>query len=168
MEPHRIAVYATVAVVVGVAIASGPLVGAVDLTRESADPGDGADAGVPGEGSVDVAVESLPETARLDRGEYGAAAYTLRVPDAHVRLSNVTGQPLVVYKIQLSALGYTAGTVHFVTAEHAGPFRLQLESDTVPPDGIDRDRYEGRLTVLVRGDGERIVERRSITVRVGR
>jgi len=167
MEPHRIAVYATVAVVVAVAVASGPLVGAVDLTRERTGSGD-AGAGVPGEGSVDVAVESLPDTATLDRGAYGAGAYTLRVPDARVRLANVTGQPMVVYKIELRALGYSRGTVHFVTADNAGQFTLGLDRDSLAPDDIDRERYEGRLTVLVRADGERIVERRTVTVHVRR
>lgn len=163
MELHRIAVYATVAVVVAVAVASGPLVGAVDLTRERDDPGD---AGSPGEGSVDVTVLSLPDRATLDRGAYGAAAYTLRVPDARVRLANVTGQPMVVYKIELRELGYSRGTVHFVTADQAGPFSLELERDSLSPDDVTRDRYEGRLTVLVRADGERIVERAAITVDV--
>lgn len=163
MEPHRIAVYATVAVVVAVAVASGPLVGAVDLTHERTDGGTGPEGSL-GQGSVDVTVESLPGEATLDRSEYGAAAYTLRVPDARVVLSNVTGQPMVVYKLKIPAMGYTSGTVHFVTAEHEGAFTLELERDSLAPDGIDRDRYEGTLTVLVRADGERIVAREPITV----
>jgi hypothetical protein len=163
MNHDRAAIAVVVAVVLAVSLLSGPLVAGVDL---SPTPDEGPP---PQTGDATVAVVSTPDTARLDRGSFGAdAPYTLVVPDATVRLSNVTGGPLLVYKLRIRALGYTRGTTHFLDPSSAGTRAVGLDRTTLEED-LAQDRYEGELLLLLRGDGpERTLYRGNVTVRVER
>lgn len=161
MDDARVAVYAAVAIVLGTALVSGPLVGAVDFTHER------GETFAPGSGSADVSVVSTPERARLDRGSFGSGAYNLRVPDATVRITAVSGQPILVYKIRIPDLGYTRSTAHFLDSSSEGRTTVSIEADALDPDGIDRDSYPGELVVLVRADGgDEVLYRGPITVEV--
>lgn len=161
MDAARAAVYATVGVILGTVVVSGPLVGAVDLTTER------SGTFAPGTGSADVTVVAVPERARLEKGEFGAGAYYLRVPDATVRIDAIEGQPMLVYKIRIPDLAVTRGTTHFLDATNAGELALSLEATTFQPDEIDRASYRAELVVLVRGgDTERVLVERTITVTV--
>lgn len=161
MDDARVAVYAAVALILGTALVSGPLVGAVDFTRER------EDTFAPGSGSADVSVVSTPERARLDRGSFGSGAYNLRVPDATVQIAAVSGQPMLVYKIRIPDLGYTRGTAHFLDSSSEGRMTVSIEEDALDPDDIDRDSYPGELVVLVRADGgDEVLYRGPVTVEV--
>jgi hypothetical protein len=162
MDVAHWSVYAVIALIVGVTLASGPLVGAVDLTHERPE-----EAFSPGSGSANVTVLSLPERATLTKGKYGAGSYYLEVPDATVRIDSLSGQPMVVYTLRIRELGYTRSTTHFLEAGMEGSQPLNIERGTLSPDRIAKNVYAGELLVEVRDDaGERIIETRNVTVEV--
>lgn len=165
MARSRTFVYAAVGCILAVTLVSGPLVPWVDLTRADA----GEDPGELGQGDATAEVVSAPGRATLTRGAYGSGSYYLEVPDATVELRDVTGRPMLIYKIRLPAKGYSRGTNHFVSAEQEGTYELSLERDAWTRDEVTRDRYEGELVVLLRdGDSDRTVYRGNVTVEVER
>lgn len=161
MDGARLAVTVGVVVILGVTLASGPLVGAVDLTRESADES------VSGTGNATVTVTSLPDRVSLDRGEYGSEAYYLEVPDAFVRLERVEGEPMVVYKVRIPDLGFVRGTTYFVDSDNEGEMALAVERTAIDPASVTRDSYQGQLEVIVRsGTAGRVLRTHNVTVEV--
>ena len=165
MDTAQRAVVAAVSTIVAVTLLSGPLVGAVDLTTES---GTGISDEL-GEGSAEVSVESLPTDLTISEGRYGSEQFFLRVPDATVRLSNVTGQPLLKYNIRIEDLGYSSGTTLFISAEQEGTNRLSLTRSTFDAGEIRQDSYEATLSVSLRANGtERVVRERAVVVEVER
>lgn len=161
MDTERLAVAGVVATVLLVSLLSGPLVAGIDLSP----PPDELQSAQTGNATVDVV--SAPENARLERGAFGAEApYTLTVPDATVIISNVTGRPLLVYKVRIPELGYQRGTTHFLDASAEGRRSLNLESATLEEE-LSQDSYRGELFVILRGDGpERTIYRGNVTVEV--
>lgn len=165
MDAARGSVYGAVALIVAVTVLSGPLVGVVDLTYER---GTGL-TDEAGSGSVDVAVQSLPDRGTISEGRYGSQKFYLRVPDAVVTLSNVTGQPLVKYDLDIPGLGLSTGTTAFVTDAAAGRKTLSISQQTFEPDELSQDRYDATVSVLVRADGNAtVVAERSIVIEVER
>ena len=163
MTPERQAVWAVVAVIITGALLSGPMVAGIDLSPE-------AETGPPpGTGTATVEVVATPEVATLRKGSFGAdAPYTLRVPDATVRLSNVTGGPLLVYKLRIRELGYTRGTTHFLDETATGQRSVSLEGTTLE-ETLAQEQYQGKVLLVLRGDGtERTLYRGNVTVEVGR
>lgn len=162
MDTAGLAVAGTVTLVLAVAAVSGPLVPGVDFTRESAEQ-----TAPPGSGSVDARVLAVPEDAALVKGDFGAGAYYLRVADATVDVASVTGQPLLVYKLRIPAMGYVRGTTHFLSPEMDGHMAVALEEDSLDPEKVEQSSYRGELLLLVRDDAdERLLYRENVTVAV--
>jgi hypothetical protein len=162
MDLSRTLVAGTVTVIIGVALLSGPLVGAVDLTQARSD-----DTGELGQGSAEATVVSLPDDPRLVKGQYGSETYYLQVAPATVDVSNVEGRPMLVYKLRIPELGYVRGTTTFLDGETTGPQQFSIAEDAVPPEQITSDEYDGELVVIVRSGNEgRVIERKPITVTV--
>jgi hypothetical protein len=164
MRTERVSVGLVVAAILVASLLSGPLVAGVDLSTTADDDGP-----APETGNATVDLVDVPGTATLEKGSFGAdAPYALTVPDATVRLSNVTGGPLLVYKLRIPELGYTRGTTLFLDGSMAGQRSVTLERTTVEKD-LQRDRYRGELLLLFRGDGpERTLYRGNVTVEVRR
>lgn len=162
MDLTRGLVGGTAAIIIGVALLSGPLLGAVDLTQARSD-----DRGTLGYGSAEATVVSLPDDPRLVKGEYGSETYYLRVGAATVDVSNVEGRPMLVYKIRIPELGYARGTTTFLDSGANGPRQFSIEEDAIPPEQVTREQYEGELVVIVRSGNEgRVIERKAVTVTV--
>ena len=165
MDRSRGGVYSTLVITALVLVASGPLVAGIDFTRERATDS----VSVPGTGSAEVSIESVPNVARLDRGAYGARSYYLRVPDTRVRVDSVRGHPFLVYAIRLPALGYAHGSVYTLDRRATGQTTLSLEPDALDPTRVDRRSYNGTLTVTLRsGEDEWVLHREPLTVEVDR
>lgn len=153
---------ATFAVFVAIlAVASGPLVGSVDVTQQRPPVGVGETA---------VAVESVPTTElTLERGRFGSGRYHLDAPPAIVDVDSVTGTPVIRYTIDIPDLWITA-TSRYELAGRAGT-RLELRPEPIgiSPQRIERDRYEGIVAIWVReGDRERHVALQRVTIEVRR
>lgn len=164
MEETRLAAYGVTGFVLLVTLVSGPLVGAVDLTQEPR----GCTAQI-GSGSANVSVESLPDSATISKGDFGAETYYLEVPDGSATVANVTGQPILSYTISIPELGRTAGPTLFLCADQSGRQELSIQRLTIDEADLDADSYDATLTLFLRGDGaEVLVREQSITVEVRR
>lgn len=160
MNRSRVLVYGAVAVIVGVALVSGPAVGLADLTTPR------YDTVTLGAGNASVDRVETPESARLDRG-FQSSSYYLKVPDAEVRFASISGKPLVAYKLSVPSLNYTRATTTFLSSGDEGRVVLSLERDTLAGDAVTRERYDGELTVVLRyDDTETALARESIPVEV--
>lgn len=146
MDPARTVAAVAVGVILAVTLASGPLVGAVDLTPAAEDPG------TPGTGTVSLTVVSVPETATLDRGEFGSATYQLRMADATVDVARITGAPQVRYKLKIPAMGYTRVTTTVLDEEDTGRLAISFESTELPPEEVAQDRYAGEVILVTYDD----------------
>jgi hypothetical protein len=163
MDHGRVVAAGIVAVVAVTAVLSGPLVGGVDLTPEP------DEAPPPGSGVANVSVISIPDRAAFVRNSMDRATYELQVPDATVRVANITGRPLLVYKIQVRELGHTRGTTLFLNSSMSGRRVLALEDGQFEKSRISQSHYNATITVLLRSDsGEQELRRENATVAVRR
>ena len=160
MDTDRAVVYGVIGLVLVTTLASGPLVSPVDFTISSGESSfDGGNATI---GNV-----TLPSGAEITDGRYGSGEYYLRVPDATVEVIDVTGNPLLAYRISIPAMGYARTTTHFVSPADVGVYGLSLQRDAVEPSLVEEDTYQGRLRVFLRSNGtERQLATRNISVEV--
>ncbi|MBV0900949.1 hypothetical protein [Haloarcula salina] len=160
MDVTRGVVAVVTLIIVGVTLLSGPLVPGVTLASEP-------EPLTLETGTVTVGDARLPANATLEKGAYGAASYYLDVPPATVQLSSLDGNPTLVYRFAIDELGYTRTTNHFLNDDTAETYELTLASDTFEADEIDRERYDGTVSVSKRdGEGHAEVASRNVTVRV--
>ena len=160
MKEGRLLAVFVVAVAVS-AVASGPLVGAVDLTR--AEP-------TPGEGTAAVTVESVPTTeVVLERGEFDAGRYHLTAPPAVVDVGAVEGNPMLRYTIDVPGLWFTASSRYELGGRDDDRLRLQPSPVGISPQTVDGDRYNATVSIWLRtGDLQTDLVQHRITVRVER
>jgi hypothetical protein len=152
--------YAVVGLLLAVVVLSGPLVGAVDLTSESELTG-------LGQGNVSVSSVSTDGSVSLNRGEYGAGAYYLSTPPARLTVTAISGQPMLVYSVEIFELNYKRSTTHFLSADDAGERTLTITRDSLAPDAVENDSYRGRIQVLARTNGtDRLLHSRNVTIEV--
>lgn len=135
----------TALVLVGLALASGPIVG-LSVTAEA---GSGLDAGT---GSIDATVAETPDIVWIDRGDYGADVAHLEAPPVRLRVSDVSGQPIVGYELAIDTLDYSRTTQWVFDPSLTGNQKVRLRRATLPPDRIDHDGYDATLRVFVRDD----------------
>jgi hypothetical protein len=160
MERSRAAVYATAAVILLVTVASGPLVGAVTV------PKGGVSGPAPGTGSATVSVVSMPDRATLEPGQYGTDVYYLKVPDAAVDVSAVTGRPVLTYSLSVPELK-SRSSVFFLRPGEQGRTELSMDRLSFDPGAVDRERYTGELRLVLRGSGgETTLYREPVVVEV--
>lgn len=159
MDVQRWSVTVAAGLILALTLATGP-VGLLDVST--------ADDPVPGTGSAAVTAVSVPEEVTITAGGPGTDQFYLQVPAAIVEVTSLRGNPILEYRLHIDELGYVRTSVHFLAEDGEGTQRVVLERDSFPPDRIDRERYDGRLRMLVRGDEEAVVVDRNVTVRVDR
>lgn len=158
MRSDRAVVAATVAVVIGVTVVSGPLVG-VSLTDERSF--------APGSGATNVTVETVPDTASLTRANYGSGPYTLRLDPARVRVSAVSGQPTIAYELAVDGLNHSRTSVTFLDDGYEGRYDLTFSPSTISPERVDRERYSGTVRVYVYDErSDRLLVERDVSIEV--
>lgn len=150
MDRSTGATYGTVALILAVTLLSGPVAGVLDLTTPR------VDASGAGEGTASIDEVDAPTTATFDRG-YRSESYYLKVPDARVHVAEVTGRPLLAYRLDVHAMNYSRTTTHFLEPGDDGWIALSISRDTFAGDGVTREGYEGSLSIAVRGSGEETV-----------
>jgi hypothetical protein len=147
-------------VILVVSVLSGPLFGAVDLSPTES-------RAAPGDGSATVEVVSVPDGGRLAPTGYTDAGYLLSLPAATVEVSNLSGNPMVVYKLRIREVGYVASTTHFLGGEHEGQQALTLEGAVLNRTSLPRESYRGELLVVKRThEHETVLHRGNVTLRV--
>lgn len=159
MQPPRLLYALTLSVIAVAVVASGPLVGAVDLTSAPSETFD------PGTGAIELSVEDLPDTVYIRQGEYDSGSYYLEVPDVTADVHSVQGQPMVVYKLTVDELNVVRLTNHFLTSTDAGEQTLSLSRGTLSPDRVEDSGYTGQLRVLTRvNETDTVVRSENVTV----
>jgi hypothetical protein len=157
MDRSRGLVYATVAVLVVVTAATGPL----GLFAVPA-PADGSTANI-GTGDATLSVVSTPERVRLVAGSLDSSPYYLRVPDSVLSVESVRGRPLLTYSLDIDGLGYSRSSVH--TIEEPGRVAVSMERTALEPETVTDGSYAGRLQLVLRGtDTERTVHEQPVRV----
>mgnify|MGYP000657541361 CR=1 FL=1 len=160
MNRPRVLVYATVTIILGVSLLSGPAIGLVDLTTPRYDM-----SGL-GEGNATVDRVDAPSSVTLERA-YQSESYYLTVPDARIHFSSLSGKPTVAYGIEISELGYSRSTTHFMTEGRTGWVTISLREDTFANDEVTKSGYDGRLTIVLRDSGGKtLVENKSVRIEV--
>ena len=162
MEVQRSLSVLTAGTILVVSLFSGPLVGAVDLS-----PPDPLEA--PGDGSADIDVVSVPVEGRLDPAGYSDNKYVQSLPPATVEVSNLSGNPMVIYKLRVREVGYVASTTHFLDGEPEGQQTLTMEGAVLNRTSLPRETYRGELLVIKRvHERDTVLYRGNVTLRVGR
>lgn len=141
MNLHRIVAAGTVIFIVGVTIASGPIVGLSLLTE--------AEEFEPGHGTLNATVVSTPENATLEAAEYSVEGYHLRAAPIEMRIHDVAGQPTVAYDIVIHKLNHTRSSVTFLDSSFIGDYELKFSPTTLNSDRIHQDEYTGTLRVVI-------------------
>ena len=160
MERTRAVITSVIAIILGVTLLSGPLVPGVTLASEP-------EPVALETGNVTVAAVEMPEQVTLEAGSYGAASFYLNAPPARVHFSNLRGRPTLVYELTIEDLGYTRTTNHFLDESTGDAYELTLASDTFTDEEIERERYNGTVTVSKRDDaGHGVVATRNVTISV--
>jgi len=160
MNTERAVVYGVIGLVLATTLVSGPLVGTVKFTtapeRTSLNGGDAT-----------VGAVTLPSSTEITSGRFGSGEYYVHVPDATLTVANVTGTPLLAYQFSIPAMGYSRSTTHFVTSADAGTYGLSLERDAIEPSRVEKQSYDGTLSVFLRSnESERRLAERNVTVEV--
>jgi len=159
MEYTRGVVAAVATIVVVTALLSGPLGPGISLTETSTV--------TYGEGNVTVSSASIPETATFEGGSYGSERYHLTVPAASIAFDSLDGGPILAYRIQINSLNYSRSTTHFLDESISSPYELTMQSDDFDGEQIQRETYDGTISVIVRDSaGERTIAEKTITVEV--
>ena len=160
MERTRAVITSVIAIILGVTLLSGPLVPGVKLASEP-------EPVALETGNVTVSAVEMPEEVTLEKGSYGAASYYLNAPPVRIQFSNRTGRPTLVYELTIDELGYTRTTNHFLDDSTGDTYELTLASDTFTDAEIERERYNGTVTVSKRdGSGQGVVATRNVTISV--
>lgn len=108
---------------------------------------------------------------RTTAGRFGAAPTYVRTPDLVVDVTNLTGRPKVVYRIEAPELNFSRHAEHLVTrtGRHAVPMDdrafpppdYAYDAPSLPPEGT----YEARIVVRVQSfAGSRTVLDRTVPV----
>lgn len=156
MRTDRAAIAATVVVLVGAAVAAGPLVGLPLTDSEPADPGTG---------SIDATVEEVPRSGSLEAKNYGDGGYTLRGSPALVSVDSISGRPYLSYTLAVPGLGYS--TTSLTPVAETGQHRLRMSSSTLSADEVDHERYDGTVSIhVIDDDGRRLLVETGVTVEV--
>lgn len=164
MDDARAVVLATAGVVVVLTLLTGPWVGLIAVP---------ADGGLGGEGlatgNATLTDVEFPGDPTISTGQYEAGQFVLRTGDVGVRVSNVTGRPLLSYKLEVEGLDYTRSSLIVLEPGMEGPRSIQLARATLPASAVDRDSYPGELRLILRGDGpDREIAATNVTVAVQR
>jgi hypothetical protein len=164
MDTSRGAPVLAVGVILVGLVVAGPLVPGFEVPARQ-EPSSGLD--YMGNGSLAVTDVDIPDSATLEKGEYGAGSYELRVPDGEVRFENHTGRPILSYKLKIEAISYSRSTAYVLTEDVEAPLTLSLQEDVVDGTQIDAREYGATLTLTRRIDGNgTVVATRNVTVEV--
>lgn len=166
MNHPRDEIRLTVLCICVIAVASGPLVHGIDLT--AAQPSSTLSTVDSSDGSLTVQeTEFAPSGYRLTRGISGSGIYKLRTPTATVRLRSVTGNVLLIYRLEIPELHYMTQSDFVVSRTSQSRLRLSIREQSIAADRISKRQYPAQVTLLARSDGSsRVLNRSNVTVDV--
>jgi hypothetical protein len=171
----RVSAWVAVVVVVGTVLVSGPLTG-VDLTTGSAVS---ESPYCTASGNATVGVVDVPlESFRFEPKDYDAGPYYLASDPVIVSVSDVHGCPILVYRLRVPELGYHGNKLQFLGARKTtdestvsatrnvslSPVASNVRRDRI--EGLDNETIRGVIRIELRGDYNRTVYRRNLSIPV--
>ena len=150
------AVAGVVVCIVGLTLATGPL-GPFDVGTDS------GDLDAPGTGSATVEVVSAPGAVELVPSNDGQDLRHLSVPDTTVRVSNVTGNPVLSYRVSLDGTGLSTQVLRFLGGTDDGELELDIDRRTYQPHKLENLTGAG-LEVRLRGENVTTVFEQAVPV----
>lgn len=156
MSTDRVVAGAVVACIVGLTLATGP-VGPIDIGTDSGGLED------PGTGSATVEVVSAPDEIALEPSNDGQELLHLSVPSTTISVSNVTGNPILTYTMNLDEIGLSTDTLRFLGQTEKREFELTKDRRTFQPHEV-QNLTEAELSVTLRGENLKTVFERTIPV----
>lgn len=164
MEIGRVTVAVVVAVVAVTAVASGPLVGAIDLTGAS--PGLSPPSGT---GDAEVTVVTAPvEDYAFEQGRFGATVYHVDAPPFVVDVDDVEGNPTLRYTIDVRDAGFTTTREVDLSGIEGKRLRLRPGTAEISPQVLNSGSYEAQVAIWLRYDGSRYrqIYQKTVTITV--
>ena len=144
MRVDRVVAGVAVVCILGLTLATGPA-GPLEIGTE-----DGFED--PGSGTATVEVVSEPGTVALERSASGQDTLHLSVPTTTVAVSNVTGNPLLSYKLALDEIGFATDKITRLGQSGEGEFELEIDRRTFRSQEV-ANVTEAVLTLTLRADG---------------
>lgn len=158
MNAGRLLFFASTLIILIVLVVSGPLTGGIAFAPD--DP-EGF-----GYGTISLTPQSQPTEVSIYTGRFDAGLLVLSVPDTVVRINQVTGRPLVTYKLNIPEMGYVRQALHIINADSTGDsYVLSLGETPIEPELVDETRYNGTIAIEIRDDrGTRTAYSWNVTV----
>lgn len=159
MDRTRGAIAGVCVVVMLTAVAFGPLVAGISLSKDTESQ--------VGEEQGSIAVNSIafPATATIEPAAYGAANHQVTMPPATVRIQTLSGTPILVYKISIAPLGVQFSTAHFLDEQTPLPYELTLEPATLTGGSVGEEYTGEAAVVAIDSSGRQTVANQTVTVR---
>lgn len=158
METDRSLVVLTAAVVAALTLATGPTLGVLDVPDPSPE-------GL-GSGSATVTIQSTPERATLEAGQYTDVHY-LDVPQTTATVAEVTGSPILTLSLDVPELGFSRSSVYVLTPDMSGEHAFAVEEASIDSARVENETYDGTLQVVLRdGSGRTDLVEEPVTVEV--
>lgn len=157
-------IWATIILISGTAVLSGPLVAQVDLSREPAN----ADRLYCGpSGSASVEVRGFDEEGfAIERQRFGTDAYELETPDLSATVDDVEGCPVVIFEVVIPAFDHTSVRRFYPSSNSNEQLSLRTVGGTFQPEKVTNDSYSMTVSVVIEGDERTTVFERNLTVPV--
>lgn len=169
MEPAEYAPWLSAAAVVLLALLAGPVLG---IPQAPADTDACSDDTPIGTGNATLSDVELPDRAVIERQGFGSELYQLRVDDALVTASDVSGRPTVTYKVRVELDDGTRAKASTAILSRCHDLsHISIAESPIEPDRIRDESYNGTLTLTYRGSdgGEDVrttVVEKNVTVEV--
>ena len=162
MRPSTLAPYFAVTFILTILVTSGPLIQGYSTGQDNSE----AIAG----GSADVKLVKPPsaDEVSLEKGAYGSERYILRAPSVTVDVANVTGRPILTYKVEATELGFSRSEYTVLGPNKAGQHEITFSEETFAPSRVTNESYVVELHVKLRASGTRTLFSENVTVPVGR
>lgn len=160
MRPKTAAPYLAVVFILTVIIVTGPLFQEYQFGN--------AATGAIADGSANVTIIDAPtaDGVSLTKGAFGSGRYILRAPSIVVDVSNVTGRPMLTYKVEATNLGFSRSAYIVLGPDKTGRHEITFKEETFAPARVTNDSYIVELSIVLRASGKRTLYSENVTVPV--
>lgn len=128
-------------------------------------PQQGEEKYLTGNASVEI-VTAPPSSLKLEQASYTDSQYVLEIPSTFVSVSNVSGRPLLTYKVQMTELGRSELTIAELEPGTNRNITLSHEPVSINKQRVENNTYVAEIFIILRGDKTRILYRDNVTIHV--
>jgi len=162
MDISRTTFWFAIVLISGMTFLSGPLVGQVNFTEPLSTP---TSEYCEPSGNATLNVDGL-DTASLafEQRRFGDDTYAISGGRADVSVTSVWGCPVLVYRMEIPELDFFSQRLAFLSEATGKNVSVRPITGNIAPSSIDDRQYNVELTLLLRGDQQRIVHTENATI----